>query len=138
MSEVMAAWIAAVCAIVAIMGSIGAVYVALAQRITRLETFFEVLGRKAAQVLHSPHTPELDHYLEKYISGKMDDSDWLKLLQLVEVIEVDLKNPKAERALAGFISVHCRKRLGLKMPGIHRHDETTSKEPDTDKSRRGT
>ena len=126
MSESSAAWVAAICAIVTLLGAISGVYVMLAQRITRLETFFEILGKKAAQVLHSPHTPELDRYLEKYIANQMESDDWHKLLALVEEIEHNLENQKAERALAGFIGVHCRKRLGLPVSGNQSHTETTT------------
>lgn len=126
MSEIAAAWICAAVAVMGLFGSIVAVYVLLVQRITRLETFFEVLGKKAAQVLHSPHTPELDYHLEKYINGKMQDGDWATLLVLVEEIEHDLTKSKSERALAGFIGIHCRKRLGLPITGSHAHTETTT------------
>lgn len=107
-------------------GALVVVYVSLAQRITRLETFFEVFGRKAAQILHSPHTAELDNYLDKYLANTMVDSDWSELLRLVEDLENDTSKPKEERGLAAIVGVHCRKRLGLPLPNMHHHTETTT------------
>lgn len=101
-------------------------YVLLVQRVTRLETLFEIFGRKAAQILHSPHTPELDHYLEKYLNNNMSEEDWKKLLVLVELLENDVNKPREERGLAAIISVHCRKRLRLPLPGMKFHTETTN------------
>jgi hypothetical protein len=126
MSEITAGWISAVVAVLLLFGSIGGVYVMLAQRITRLETFFEVFGRKAAQILHSPHTPELDNYLEKYIANTMSDGDWIELMKLCDALEICLLKPKEERVLAAIISIHCRKKLGLPLPGMHKHTETTT------------
>jgi hypothetical protein len=34
-------------------------------RVARIETFIELMGRKSARALHSPHTPQLDAILEK-------------------------------------------------------------------------
>ena len=107
-------------------GGTVAVYVSLAQRITRLETFFEVFGKKAAQILHSPHTPELDAYLDKYVKNDMQDQDWAKLLGLVELLEHDQTRPKEERALAAMVVIHCRKRLGLPFSCLTSHSETTT------------
>ena len=94
---------------------------AFVQRITRLETFFEVLGKKAANILHSPHTPELDSFIEKYVSDKMLPDDWQHLLRLVDDVEGNLDRPKEERALAAMVAAACRKKLNLQAVPPHSH-----------------
>ena len=71
MNEQFATWLLAIAGWLSLLAGLVVSYVALVQRITRLETFFEVLGKKAANILHSPHTPELDFFIEKYVTDKM-------------------------------------------------------------------
>ena len=104
----------------------------ISNRVTALETEFkfwsavmERITKTAIQVMHSPHTPELDSLIEKYQKGGMSDNDWRSMLRLVEGEERNLNNPRFERALASFVAIHCRKRLGLPLDEFHKHSETT-------------
>lgn len=88
---------------------------ALIVRVTRIETLFEILGEKFAKVLHSPHTPELDSYLEKYVDKgyELSFNEWRELMERCEAIENDLANPKDQRLLAAFVSALCHHKLAL-------------------------
>lgn len=100
----------------------------MGERITKLESFketFEIFGKKAIELMHSPHTPELDAIIEKYQRNQMADADWRRMLELCEQAERDLANPRFERALAAFAVIHCRKRLNMPLDPYHSHSETT-------------
>jgi hypothetical protein len=91
---------------------------AMLARVVRLETTISMFNEKAAAILHSPHTPELDALLEKLAMSykqnlDMPESDWLELLLRTEEIENDLTLPKGERFLAAMTATTCRLRLGL-------------------------
>lgn len=90
----------------------------LDKRLTRIETLFEILGEKFAKVLHSPHTPELDSYLEKYIDNgyEMSFQEWRELMGRCEAIENDQACPKDQRLLAAFVSALCHHKLTLDKP----------------------
>jgi len=123
-----------------VFGAIGVVIAAgttiafvISNRVTALETEFkfwsavmERITKTAINVMHSPHTPELDALIEKYQKGGMTDNDWRAMLKLVEAEEQNLKNPRFERALASFVAIHCRKRLGLPFDQFHQHTEATT------------
>ena len=116
------ALVTAVIFFITLAGGIIGVYVSLAQRLTRVETLFELLGKQAANILHSPHTPELDETLEKYINDALTEEDFKKLLILMDSLENDASKPKEERVLAAIIGVDCRKRLNMAIPPIHKND----------------
>jgi hypothetical protein len=96
-------------------------YSTLAQRMTRVETYFEIMGKRAAKILLSPHTPELDEYLQKYVDEKMTYGDWTKLLELCDLLEGDKVKPKEERTLAAIVAVECRHVLKLHIDTPHKH-----------------
>lgn len=103
----------------ALLGAMVTAYIGVVQRLTRLETTIALIGVKAARVLHSPHTPQLDRLLEKYIDRnyELTSEEWQELLGRCQAIEDDLSNPKDQRALAAIVSAVCSHKLS-KIPPI--------------------
>lgn len=103
-------------------GGIG-LFLTLVQRVSRLEAVMALFGEKAAKILHSPHTPELDALLEKYCDRNytLSLAEWKNLLDMMEEIENDQKRPKEERALAAVISVMASRTLSLPPSKPHKH-----------------
>lgn len=94
-------------------------------RVVRIETTFSLFNEKAASILHSPHTPELDSALEKLMESYEKNSDmsqpeWANLLRLTEQIEHDRELSKGERLIAAMVSTTCRVKLGMTPPGYPR------------------
>jgi hypothetical protein len=60
-------------------------------RVTRIETkielFWQSLGNRAADILHSSHTPELDVLLEAFGNKTIDDAGVKELIKRLENIE---------------------------------------------------
>jgi hypothetical protein len=85
----------------------------LVQRVARIEALVEAFGVNAAKVLHSPHTPELDKLLEKYIDRNYELSveEWEQLHAMCDRIVHDTKLPKQERMLAGFVAALAKHKL---------------------------
>lgn len=107
----------------AIVGAGLAAYIALIQRVTRLEVKFEMfvmmVGEKAARALRSPHTPELDVLLDKYIDEhyELTLAEWMMLKNMCDEMasnEVDFS--KTERSLAGWIAAVCEHKLSAFRP----------------------
>lgn len=77
----------------------------LSNRILRLEVVLTAINKRAADILHSPHTPQLDVLLEKVASeGTLPKSNVGQFMEMLESIEKDLSNTKTERFLAALIS----------------------------------
>lgn len=93
-------------------------YINLVQRVTRVEAVLALFGEKAAKILHSPHTPELDSLLEKYISRNYELSfeEWQRLLLFCETIENDKSGGTEERALAAWLSAISHHKLRMPPP----------------------
>ncbi|MDE2105072.1 MAG: hypothetical protein KGL39_47980 [Patescibacteria group bacterium] len=91
------------------------------KRISRLETLVDIWTEKAAKILHSPHTPELDAVLDKLLTATMEHADWKKLADLCGEIENDSERPKEERALAAALAIVAVERFHLPMPPIHKY-----------------
>lgn len=79
-------------------------------RLTKIETdiswirdTFAVAGKKAARVLHSPHTPVLDALLEKYEAETISWSEVNRLYKMLEDIINDLKLGKDVRMAASIL-----------------------------------
>jgi hypothetical protein len=74
----------------------------------QFRTMINLLGEKFARILHSPHTPEVDHFLDKLISHqeltKADVEDFDAILYDIEN-NVGRVRPKEERALAGCLRI---------------------------------
>jgi hypothetical protein len=89
------------------------------QRLTKVETIVSLLAQKAAEILHSPHTPELDAMLEKYLRTYTDRGyeltrdEWDKLREMCSLLEKDESLAKGERLLAGIINAVCTHKLKL-------------------------
>lgn len=96
------------------------------KRISKLEAVLSMVADKAANILHSPHTPELDSLLEKY--GKQNYSltceEWSRLIGLTDEIETDLSVPKPERVLAGFINAIARHKIKLSVSPTDKHEDS--------------
>jgi len=60
----------------------------LSQRVTATETtirvFLHILGDKAASLIHSPHTPQLDLLLEEYQEGHMPREKLRRLYTMLD------------------------------------------------------
>lgn len=95
------------------------------QRLTKMETTLDLIGMKAANVLHSPHTPELDRLLEKYVSREYELTldEWKELNDRCEAIENDTSNPKDQRALAAIVSALCHHKMRQAPPKFKSHYE---------------
>lgn len=94
-------------------------YVMLVQRLSIVETVLKMIGKNAAKALHSPHTPELDALLEKYLKTytdrhyEMSRDEWKDLKDKCNIIIEDLTISKGERLLAGIIDALCSHKLEL-------------------------
>lgn len=101
-------------------------YIKVTNRLTRLETIMDMLGDKAAKILHSPHTPDLDRLLEKYIDKyyNLTLEEWKELLARCDEIENNLANPKDQRALAAIVAAMCHHKLMHLPPKMRRHEDT--------------
>ena len=88
-------------------------------RITRVETLVSTFSRKAGEILHSPHTPELDALLEKYVKSYQDRhyeltyAEWEDLKRQCDALENDQTLAKGERLLAAMVSSVCEHKLLL-------------------------
>lgn len=94
-------------------------YSDLRERIVKMEVTLELIGRKSAKMLHSPHDPwGLDPMLDKYLSRhyEMSFEDWKELLGRCEVIAADEKIPKEERFIAAQLAAVCWHKLDMKPP----------------------
>lgn len=97
----------------------------LTGRVIRIETTFSLFNEKAANILHSPHTPELDLALEKLVVAYHKNHDlkmeeWRELLRLVELIENDRELLHGERLIAAMISTTCRVKLEMTPTGFRK------------------
>lgn len=119
MNETILLW--ALGLVVAAIGAMSAVIYSQGSRITKIETimgfWMDLIGQKAAKILHSPHTPELDHFLKKMIENTLDVNDTITLVKLVDALEADTTKPKEERALAAMVGAACHSRLHTQIPG---------------------
>ena len=51
---------------------------------TKMDIFWKCIERNAPNLLHSPHTPELDRLLERMAAGKLDYQDKCSLKLMIE------------------------------------------------------
>jgi hypothetical protein len=96
----------------------------LPERLTKLETVISMMGESAARALHSPHTPELDALLDKYIDNnyELSPAEWGELRQLCVLIEDDKTLARQERMLAGTVKAMCFAALHEPPPAKQHHD----------------
>lgn len=95
-------------------------YTSIVQRVTKLEAIVSLLGDKAAKILHSPHTPELDALIEKHILDKLDNKDLDRFLQMLHDVENDLEEPKAARLAAVLARISVCRQYGRPIPEIQK------------------
>lgn len=91
-------------------------YILAIQRVATLEARWEMVNKQAAEILHSPHTPELDILLEKLVRTyedrhyELSTVEWSSLQSYCQGIKEDVTEPKGTRLLAGMIySLCCHK-----------------------------
>jgi len=103
MNETVSLWIVGEFLVLA--GIIIGCYVSLTNRLTRLETINEITGHKAAEILHSSITPDLDKLIEKYNHPKatLTVAEKADLLARLHAIVADETLSKGERMLAATI-----------------------------------
>lgn len=95
----------------------------IVQRLTKVETILAMFAERAAAILHSPHTPELDELLEKYCDREyeLSEPEWRKLLFMTGEIDKDMTLPKEERVLAAIIHAAASHKLMLPPPKVVKH-----------------
>jgi hypothetical protein len=89
------------------------------ERVIRIEVMLDLMGRKAARSLHSPHDPYgIDSMLDKYLDRHYELSwdEWKALLARCEAIEARTDITKDERWLAGMVGAICMHKLMLPPP----------------------
>ena len=118
MSEPITLWLFGILA-----GCIGTVAIAvfmIAQRLVKLETIFnfwiETIGKKAANILHSP----VDHFgLDKYLDKFLHDhpvliyEDWEEIKRMCEKVENDKSVESVKRFVAGFVAAGAMQKMML-------------------------
>jgi hypothetical protein len=93
-------------------------------RLVKVEVVLTMFGEKAAKILHSPHTPELDSLLEHYWDNHYDlsNGEWVRLREICEEVENDPIQPGDKRALAAFVACLAYHKLRMHAPKPTRHD----------------
>lgn len=95
------------------------------ERVVKLETIIELLGRKSATLLHSPHDPYgLDPMLDKYLDRhyEMSMEEWASLMRRCEVVADDVAAPAEYRFLAAQLMAVCWHKQ-MMPPPARRHIE---------------
>ena len=110
--------------VTALFAMAGAIYI-LSQRVTKMETIFnfwiDTIGRKAAQLLHSPDDHHgLDKYLEKYLGDhpSLNLEDWYTIKRICGDIENDNKLDSGKRFIAGFVAAGAAQKILLWNKGV--------------------
>lgn len=95
----------------------------LGERLIKVETILALIGEKAAKILHSPHTPELDALLEKYYDRHYELSfqEWARLKEMCIDIENNHDEPKEGRVLAAIIATFCDHKLAIDSGKPNKH-----------------
>lgn len=74
--------------------------ISVAKMETTLAVMINMMGKRAAGILHSPHSPELDELIEKFQQDQITDSELQKFCDLLMKMEHDPNIAKGERGLA--------------------------------------
>lgn len=92
------------------------------ERIVRLETTIDIMGKNAAHSLHSPHTPSLDVLLDKYLDRNYELTalEWASLLEDCEQRMDDKNESQGYRWNAGFLAAICHHKLGHDIEKVKR------------------
>ncbi len=97
----------------------------LFERVVSLEAVFNILGEKAAKLLHSDDDPyQIDSLLDKYLDRhyELSFAEWEALLAKCSVIEENKVLSKDERLLAGWISAVCHHKLRRPPPEKRKYE----------------
>ena len=126
MNETILIWLFGIIAV--LLSCIFGILYTQAQRLVKMETIFnfwvETIGKKAAQILHSPGDHfGLDKYLDSYIENHPDMNlqDWYELKILCERVERDETIESGKRLIAGFVAAGAIQKIMLmqnKLPTI--------------------
>lgn len=97
---------------------------AVENRLTKVETFLQMFSETAAKVLHSPHTPDLDRLLEKYMDRnyELSNDEWGELRNICEEVENDANESKGSQAMAGWMKNVARHKLALPPEKMRKHE----------------
>lgn len=101
-------------------GFVIAGHISFSVRLAKLETMWSMVSKQAAEILHSPHTPELDALLEKLVKTyenrhyELTLDEWEELQRLSQQIKEDELEPKGTRLLAAMVYAQCCHKLQLK------------------------
>lgn len=88
-------------------------------RLVKLEVLWSMMNKQAAEILHSPHTPELDLLLEKLVKTYNDRNyeltckEWEQLQEMTQKLKEDENEPKGSRLLAAMVYAQCCHKLQL-------------------------
>lgn len=93
-------------------------YVSIVQRVAKLEVIMALVGTKAAKILHSPHTPELDALIEKLILDRLDPVDIDRFLEMLLEVENDMNETKAARLASVLARISVCRKYGRPIPDI--------------------
>jgi archaellum component FlaC len=82
------------------------------KRLVRLETQFEYVTRKAAEILHRPTHWELDQLIEKFLNHRLSDDEREHFIEMLEDVTQDKDTAPGYRGVAAILAANL---LGEKM-----------------------
>lgn len=85
--------------------------IALMVKVGRIEAVLSMMGKKALEALHSPHTPRFDALIEKFAAPDqtLTQDEWRELSRWVLSIEDDDLADDTKKALAHFVAALIKK-----------------------------
>lgn len=70
---------------------------------TKIEIFWKGVSYSSAQVLHSPHTPELDTLIEKFQRDDINDTELARFKLLLHEVQADANETTMRRKAASEV-----------------------------------
>lgn len=121
MTETVQIWLfaGAFGAIVALAGWMSSMKVSLAKQETTLNVLINMLGKRAAGILHSSHTPELDVLIEKFQGDNITAVEMQEFCDRLLIIEADVTLTKGERLLATLVLLAVEQMNAKRQPGLN-------------------
>lgn len=121
MTETVQIWLfaGAFGAIVALAGWMSSMKVSLAKQETTLNVLINMLGKRAAGILHAPHTPELDVLIEKFQGDNITAVEMQEFCDRLLIIEADVTLTKGERLLATLVLLAVEQMNAKRQPGLN-------------------
>lgn len=86
---------------------------------TDVQWLIRAMGNTAGRTLHSPHTPELDHLIEKFEREELLWPEVAKFATMLKTIETSPDAPKGDKLAAGILLMSLEKTYGI----IAKNDE---------------